>query len=421
MFYIFSNRKRFISIGELVCMPIGIQSIFQDFVQKTTPIFKDRNVLNTHFKPETIPHRNEQINNLASILAPSLKGAKPSNIFIYGLPGTGKTLVSMYVGQELEKISNQGTNPVRVLYINCKMKKTADTEYRLVAEICKLMGQEIPATGLPTQQTYNILYRVLDSREWVIVIILDEIDALIQKMGDNFLYNFTRINQDLKKAKVSIIGITNDLSFIDILDPRIKSSLGEEEILFPPYNAIELQDILKQRAEVSFYPGVLDDAVIPKCAALAAQEHGDARRALDLLRVAGEIAERNRDTKVTEEHVDAALEKIDYDRVIESVKSLPKQSKIVLYSIITLVEQQRENIQTGDVYGIYENRCKEHGLSPLTQRRVSDLISELDMLGIINAKITSFGRYGRTREIKLSVSNDVKDKIKKTLEASLVI
>jgi cell division control protein 6 len=358
---------------------------------------------------------------LASILAPSLKGGKPSNVFIYGMTGTGKTLVSKYVGQELEKMSNQGSTPVKVLYINCKMRKTADTEYRLMAELCRMLGQDVPSTGLPTQQVYNIFFRILDSREWVVVIILDEIDVLVNKMGDGFLYNFTRINQDLQKARVTLIGITNDLGFIDVLDPRVKSSLSEEEILFPPYNALELQDILKQRTNIGFTPNILNDSVIPKCAALAAQEHGDARRALDLLRVAGELAERRKDERITEDHVDLALEKIDYDRIIESVKSLPKQTKVVLYTTITLVEENRDDIQTGDIYGVYEEKCKEMGLSPLTQRRVSDLISELDMLGIINAKVVSLGRYGRTREIKLSITNEVKQKIKSVLEESLVI
>ncbi|RKY24061.1 MAG: cell division control protein Cdc6 [Planctomycetota bacterium] len=319
-----------------------VQTIFQEFIQKKVQIFKDRNALTSHFTPDTIPHRNEQMNAIASILAPALKGGRPSNIFIYGLTGTGKTLLSKYVGQELERMSNQGTNPVKVLYINCKMRKVADTEYRLVAELARMLGQEVPMTGLPTEQVYQTFFRTLDSNDWVVIIILDEIDALVERMSDSFLYNFTRINQELKKAKVSIIGITNNLHFIDILDPRVKSSLGEEEILFPPYNALELQDILKQRVELGLVPGILSEEVIPKCAALAAQEHGDARRALDLLRVACEIAERQNDEKITEKHVDLALHKIDYDRVIESVKSLPKQTKLVLWSIINLVEKEQE-------------------------------------------------------------------------------
>jgi len=402
-------------------MPRTIQTIFQEFIEKKTQIFKDRNTLTSHFTPETIPHRNEQINSLASILAVSLKGGRPSNVFVYGMTGTGKTLVSRYVCKELEKISNQSPAQVKTIYINCKMKKIADTEYRLVAELSRALGEEVPTTGLPTEQIYRTFFSLLDSKNWVLILVLDEIDALVKKMGDDFLYNFTRINQELKNAKLSIIGITNDLHFIDVLDPRVKSSLGEEEILFPPYNASELKDILKQRIETGLTPTALSEEVVPKCAALAAQEHGDARRALDLLRVAGEIAERQNDPKITEKHVDTALEKIDYDRIVESVKSLPKQNKAVLLSIINLEEKEHESIQTGDVYSVYENICKDCGLHPLTQRRVSDLLSELDMLGIINAKIISHGRYGRTREIRLNVSGGVGKKIKEILRPNLFI
>jgi cell division control protein 6 len=402
-------------------MARSIQTIFQEFIEKKMQIFKDRNALTSHFAPDIIPHRDKEINTLASILAPSLKGGKPSNVFIYGMTGTGKTLVTRYVANELEKMSNQGTNQVKVIYINCKMKKVTDTEYRLLAELSRTLGQDVPITGLPTEQVYRIFFNILDSTNWVVIIVLDEIDALVGKMGDDFLYNFTRINQELKKSRLSIIGITNDLHFIDILDPRVKSSLSEEEILFPPYNAVELQDILKQRVGLGFEPDIISEEVIPKCAALAAQEHGDARRALDLLRVAGEIAERQGDSKITEQHVDFALEKIDYDRIIESVKSLPKQTKVLLWSVIELEERGQRDMQTGDIYGIYEGACKECALHSLTQRRVSDLISELDMIGIINARIISLGRYGRTREINLNVSSNIKDKMKEILKSSLMI
>jgi cell division control protein 6 len=399
-------------------MAHSVQTIFQEFVKKQVQIFKDRGALSSTFSPDTITHRNNQMDLLASILAPALTGNKPSNIFIYGMTGTGKTLISKHVGFELEKASIQAKTPVKVIYINCKMKKTADTEYRMLAELVRALGQEVPVTGLPTEHIYQIFFNLLDSKKWVIVIILDEIDVLFEKMGDDFLYSFTRINQDLKNAKVSLIGITNDLNFIDILDPRVKSSLGEEEILFPPYNAEELKDILNQRVEMGFLPNILSEEVMPKCAALAAQEHGDARRALDLLRVAGEVAERESSSTITEKHVDMALEKIDYDRVIETVKSLPKQTKVILLSLIFLEESGADGIQTGDVFDVYEKKCREFVLHPLTQRRVYDLLSELDMLGIINAKVISLGRYGRTREIKLNVSEKVRSKIKITLEGA---
>ena len=389
------------------------ENIFNKFLQ-TKPLFINRDALTISFTPDSIPHREKQISDLGRILFPALKGGRPSNVFLYGRPGTGKTLVSKFVGSELEKTGQNNGHKIKVLYINCKMKKQADTEYRLLAGLSKELGKEVPFTGLPTEQVYHTFFEVLEKSNQTTIIIIDEIDALIQKTGDEILYNLTRINQELKNSKISIIGITNNLSFIESLDPRVKSSLSEEELIFPPYNALQLQDILRTRASLTFANGSLEPGVIEKCAALAAQEHGDARRALDLLRVAGELAERNFEEKVLIKHVDIAQEKIDIDRVLEIVKAQPKQSQLVLYSIIQLAEKTKE-IQTGEVIDIYQNLCIEHGLKSLTQRRVSDLIAELDLFGIITTKIISKGRYGRTRVISLNLSEGIMKKLKNLL------
>ncbi|MDY6780026.1 MAG: cell division control protein Cdc6, partial [Halobacteria archaeon] len=198
----------------------------------------------------------------------------------------------------------------------------------------------------------------------------------------------------------------------DLLDPRVKSSLGEEEIVFPPYNANQLRDILEQRAEIAFEDDVLTNDVIPLCAAFAAKEHGDARRALDLLRTTAEIAERSKDTSITEEHVREAQEQIELDRVVEVVRTLPTQSKLVLYSIISLAERGNDKMNTGEVYRTYKRLCSSIDIDVLTQRRVTDLISELDMLGMVNSVVVSKGRYGRTREISVNVPrNEPKDVI----------
>jgi cell division control protein 6 len=231
---------------------------------------------------------------------------------------------------------------------------------------------------------------------------MDEIDKLVRK-GDDVLYNLSRINGDLKNARISLIGISNDLKFTEFLDPRVKSSLGEEEIIFPPYDANQIHDILEQRAGMAFKSNMLDETVIRLCAAFAAQEHGDARRALDLLRVSGEIAERTKSPVVEEKHVRVAQEKIENDRVVEVVRTLPTQSKLVLLSVLLLSKIRNNNVSTGEAYTIYKQMCNDIGSDILTQRRITDLISELDMLGIINAMVVSKGRYGRTKEISLSV------------------
>ena len=296
--------------------------------------------------------------------------------------------------------------------------KTADTEYRLLASLSKEFGANVPFTGLPTDRVYDIFFDCIESSKRSVIIIIDEIDALIQKNGDEILYNLTRINQDLKNSKITLIGITNDLGFVENLDPRIRSSLSEEELIFPPYNAIQLQDILRTRSREAFKEECLDTGVIEKCAALAAQEHGDARRALDLLRVSAELAERTGEEKVELKHVDEAEDKIDIDRTVELVKSQPKQSQAVLWSLIKL--EKKNNIETGDIIDKYHEVCRDNGIKPLTQRRVSDLIAELNLFGIINTRVVSKGRYGRTRVVSLNISDHVYNKLTKSLQQNFL-
>ncbi|MCK4808351.1 MAG: ORC1-type DNA replication protein [Candidatus Aenigmarchaeota archaeon] len=397
-----------------------LKNLFDNYINSKT-LFKDKNALTIKYTPDTVPHRNDQINQIGSILAPALKGDRPSNIFIYGMTGTGKTLVTQYVVGQLKESAASNNVNISLLYVNCKMKRVADTEYRLIAYLAGLLGKKVPPTGLPTDQVYKIFFEALEENKGVVMLILDEIDALVEKVGDEFLYTLTRINQDTDNSKVTIIGISNNLSFTENIDARVKSSLSDEELIFPPYNALQLKDILSERASISFSEDVVMDGVIQKCAALAAQEHGDARRALNLLRVAGELAERQNMEKVTENHVDCAESKIDMDHIIEAVKTQPKQSKLLLKAILSLTDKASDYIYTGDVFDLYVTFCDKVGLKPLTQRRVSDLIAELDMLSIINTKVISRGRHGRTRTIRLALSGKVYSRVTEFLDSEFNI
>ncbi len=384
-----------------------MSGIFEE-VLNTAQIFENREVLRPTYTPDSLPHRTEQVKSLATILVAALRGDTPSNVLIYGKTGTGKTAVAKYVGLELEKSGDKHGVPCYVIYINCEV---IDTQYRMLAHLARHFDRDIPMTGWPTDQVYSEFLEALDSERRVVIIVLDEVDKLVRK-GDEVLYNLTRINGDLKRAKVSLIGISNDLKFTEFLDPRVKSSLGEEELIFPPYNANQIQDILAQRAEMAFRPGVLDDDVIPLCSAFAAQEHGDARRALDLLRVSAELAERENSARVTGDNVRKAQEKIEIDRITEVIRTLPTQSKLVLLSILHLSKNNGSSyLTTGETYYLYRQMSRYIQMEVLTQRRVTDLISELDMLGIVNAMVVSKGRYGRTKQISLSVPLEATERV----------
>ena len=396
----------------------GLDGFFEKYLSKEF-IFVDKTALQSNYFPETISHRDKQIKEIAAIFAPTLKSEKPSNIFLYGKTGTGKTISIKYVSSQLKRMAEKRGTPVKIIYVNCKLKKVADTEYRLMAQLSREFGKEIPVTGLPTDEIYNIFFKSLDENKMILVLVLDEIDELVKKTGDRLLYNLTRINSELKKSQLSLVGISNNLTFSDSLDPRVKSSLSEEEVIFPPYNALQLQDILHERAKKAFKKNSISQGVISKCAAYAARDHGDARRALDLLRVAGEVAERNNISKVEIDHIDEAERRIERDRMIEIAATQPKQFQATLYAIIEVTKERKKLIFAGEVYEYYKKLCQQCGLRPLTQRRLSDIVSELDMLGMINARIISKGRYGRTREIKLTIPKQSQKEVKKVLETGL--
>lgn len=399
-------------------MGARVTTFFESFLEKGS-VFTNKKVLQSNYIPEEISHRDEQIESIANILAPALRVERPSNLFIYGKTGTGKTLTARYTAEKMLAVAEERQIPIKIFYLNCKLKKIADTEYRLIAELARHLGKAIPPTGLPTDEVYNIFFHALDMEKQVIIFILDEIDQLVKKAGDEIIYNLTRINSELKQAQVGLIGISNDLTFANNLDPRVKSSLSEEELVFPPYNALQIQEILKRRTKIAFNEGVLDDGVVAKCAAYAAREHGDARRAIELIRVAGELAERGGEEKVLIKHIDEAEEKIERDRFLDVVKHQPKQFQATLYAIIAVGRENKGSFFTGEVYEYYKELCNKVGLRPLTQRRVSDIIAELDMLGLINAKVISKGRFGRTREIALSMPKSLIPKVTRILAEDL--
>jgi cell division control protein 6 len=380
-----------------------LDGVFEKSVSNVK-IFKDREVLRHDYLPERLPHREEQIKQVGETVAPTLKGARSSNIFIYGKTGTGKTAVTKYVLSHLEAKAKELGAPVKFCYVNCRM---VGSEYRVFTTLCQSIGLSVPFTGLSVGELFERFRAGLETVKVIFIIALDEVDALIKVKGDGLLYELTRVNEALCGSKVSLIGISNDLRLKEFLDPRVLSSLSEEEIVFRPYDAGELKDILSRRAESAFRDGVLSEAALGLCSALAAAEHGDARRALDLLRVAGEVAERSDANAVVEDHVREAEKHIEHNRVIEALKNLTLHSKLVVLSVYDLNKADVYRAITGEIFEVYDEICGEIGVTPLTQRRLSSLVSELDSIGLLNAKVISMGRYGRTKKIRLEIARSI--------------
>lgn len=378
------------------------------FLSETkSKIIKTPEILQERYIPPGPPiHRSKEITEMAEYIAQIFRSNIPRHCFIYGKMGTGKTIVTKYIIQEILKKAKDQSKNIHTHMINCKLNRTINS---ILANIINnLSTTSVGTRGYTIDERIDQLAAVLNKISGHFIFVLDEVDNIAdaQKDQTDIFYILTRMattgEKILPDVTISVISISNDLKFYDTLDGRIKSTFGQTEFIFPPYNAAQLQDILKQRATQAFHENMLDPSVLPLCAAIIAQESGDARRVIELLRNAAEVAERRNKEKITEDDVRGAQAKMEIDRVTATIETLPVQHKIVLYGIAMNSENGYDRLTTGENYDTYKNVCKKTGLDAITLRRFSDIVSELDTINIISARLVSYGRGGKTREITLA-------------------
>lgn len=378
-----------------------LNTIFDSAI-KNKNIIRNRQVLTIDYVPDKLLFRTKESTAIAQSLSVILKKGRPSNLLIFGKPGTGKTAVVKNVIEHLYKKTNELDINLRVPFINAK---NSNTPYKILYEIAELLGinkegkMQVYFTGLSMSEATDRILDFIRRRSIKVVIVIDEIDSLVNRKGDDILYNFTRANERISSDQfITLIGISNSLTFKDKLDPRVKSSLSEEELVFNPYTIEQLKQILIDRCKLAFYDNIIPIGVINLCAAFAGRETGDARKAIDLLRVAAEIAERSMTMKISEDHIRSAQQKIDSDTNYEILRNSTLHTKLVILSII-----KSKNGSTGEIYTIYQYFCSKIQQEALTQRRMTQIVGELDQLGLITTNIVNQGRYGRTQRIKLHI------------------
>ncbi|MFB5622866.1 MAG: Cdc6/Cdc18 family protein [Nitrosarchaeum sp.] len=387
-----------------------------DAAESGKSIIKNRDILHFTYIPNIIQHRNSEQEQVTQSLLPILKQSRPSNLLVYGKPGIGKTLVVKKVINKIKDRVEKSKFPIKLVYSNSKEETTL---YGLLVSFGRQIGltdKELPGTGLAISEVFKRILTTIDESKTNVIFVIDEIDYLAQlvsKTGKDILYQLTRANERLTQGSLTLVGISNDLTFKEKLDPRVISSLGEEEIIFTNYDRDQIYKILEERIKEAFIPDSVEESALNLCAALAAAEHGDARRAIDLIRVAGEIAERQQSNKVTTEHVREASLKIEENKEETSLKSYPLHEKLVILAVM-----KAGGSSTGEIYSSYKVLCKTVGRDELTQRRVTQMLSDIELSGIITGRLIHQGIHGRTKKYKLTISAEM---IKKTFKDDLTL
>jgi len=308
-----------------------------DAAESGKSIIKNRDILHFTYIPKIILHRDTEQKEITQSLLPILKQSRPSNLLVYGKPGTGKTLVVKRILSKIQERVEKSNFPIKLVYSNSKEETTL---YGLLVSLGRQLSlneKELPTTGLAISEVFKRLLHKIDEGKLNAIFVIDEIDYLAQlvsKTGKDILYQLTRANERLEHGSLTLVGISNDLTFKEKLDPRVISSLGEEEVVFTNYNVEQIKKILEERINESFLEDTVEEPALNLCAALAGGEHGDARRAIDLIRVAGELAERQQSDKVTIEHVREATRKIEENKEETSLKSYPLHEKLVVLAIM---------------------------------------------------------------------------------------
>jgi cell division control protein 6 len=354
-------------------------------------VFRDEHVFEIDYVPDRFDHRETQMENLKYALRPAVRGSRPLNVMAQGPPGTGKTTAVHILFDEL-----RAQTDVQAVRVNCQVNSTRYAVFSRLFE--GVFDYEPPSSGISFKKLFSqVTDRLVDDDD-VLVVALDDVNYLFyESEASDTLYSMLRAHEEQGGAKIGVILVSSDLDLdiIERLDGRVQSVFRPEEVYFPKYDEPEIADILGERATRGFHDGVIEAPVLDRVAELTADQGGDLRVGIDLLRRAGMNAEMRASRTVEREDVEQAFDKSKYVHLSRRLREL-SESERALVAVIA----SHDGEQAGPIYDSF------HEQTDLGYTRYSEIINKLDQLDIIDASYADVDGRGRSRQLSLNYDSE---------------
>lgn len=357
---------------------------FKDMLGYEESLFRNERVFDLDHVPENFIHRDDQMESMALCLLPAVRGERAVNALLFGPAATGKTTGIKLRFQELEEESSRAV----CVHVNCQL---ADTKFGVFSQVHrKLFGYSPPDTGVPFSKVYEFIFKKLLKEDKSLVVALDDINYLFYgSQGNEILYDLLRAHEIFPGVKTSLIAIASGSKIKLKFDPRVRSIFSYKEIYFPPYSRAEMFDILKNRARLGFYPGVIENELVEKVSSYAFK-HGDLRVGIELLRMSGVVAEGEASRKILDEHLERAYESSKLVNLKLLISSLSGEEKELLRQVA-----ESGSILSGELYKRFKEKTK------VSYTKFYRLVGKLEDLKLVETSFLKGGRRGRSRRIVL--------------------
>jgi len=397
-----------------------------EILKKRSSIIKDERVLTEDFIPDKIYFREEQLGISLTVIKRFLQSKRGPNMIFHGNTGTGKTLLAKYIASALKMLNLKEKINVKVSYVNCKSFFTKEADYYIIGKIYSDITGDKFRKGRKKYETFEDLLNYINEKDYRVVIFLDEFDSLLNKKStEDLLYALLRDFDISYSNRILLIMITNNITFVNDLDPRVKSSFTSfVKVPFQPYDAIALSKILLDRASLAFEEGAIDTSLINYISAKVAKLYlGDARVAINVLRLSGLIADSKGMNKITKECVDEAFENIDLDIFRSLILSLNTTQKVLLLSLIeSSLSRKEEYISYEDLYNNYTETSSRLSITPLSRIAAYKNMRNLEMVlgNILDVKTVSEGKRGGYKKVyKLLLDEETMKKLYELLRNNI--